>query len=191
MVRMGNTGAVFTIGELAKRTGLPVKTIRFYSDEGLLPRTDRTHSGYRLYDIKAMARLELVKTLRGLGLGLRRRRARFDTRSERPGDREPARRRAAPAAPVATSGAASGRQAGIRTGGSETDEQAGVDVRRRPQTFARRVLGRNDRLSRGRLGVLHPDALRQARAARTTRRPSSWRPGSSSRSWCRTRRSAH
>ncbi|MFD8499592.1 MerR family transcriptional regulator [Amycolatopsis sp. NPDC059657] len=67
---MGNTGAVFTIGELAKRTGLPVKTIRFYSDEGLLPPTDRTHSGYRLYDIKAMARLELVKTLRELGLGL-------------------------------------------------------------------------------------------------------------------------
>ncbi|SDX11810.1 DNA-binding transcriptional regulator, MerR family [Amycolatopsis xylanica] len=70
MVRVGNTGVVFTIGELAKRTGLPVKTIRFYSDEGLLPPTDRTHSGYRLYDIKAMARLELVKTLRELGLGL-------------------------------------------------------------------------------------------------------------------------
>jgi DNA-binding transcriptional MerR regulator len=64
------TTVVFTIGELAKRTGLPVKTIRFYSDEGLLPPTDRTHAGYRLYDTKAMARLELVKTLRELGLGL-------------------------------------------------------------------------------------------------------------------------
>ncbi|RZQ61643.1 MerR family transcriptional regulator [Amycolatopsis suaedae] len=61
---------VFTIGELARRTGLPVKTIRFYSDEGLLPPTDRTHAGYRLYDTHAMARLELVKTLRELGLGL-------------------------------------------------------------------------------------------------------------------------
>jgi DNA-binding transcriptional MerR regulator len=64
------TAVVFTIGELAKRTGLPVKTIRFYSDEGLLPPTDRTHAGYRRYDTKAMARLELVKTLRELGLGL-------------------------------------------------------------------------------------------------------------------------
>ncbi|MEU6643263.1 MerR family transcriptional regulator [Saccharomonospora sp. NPDC046836] len=61
---------VFTIGELARRTGLPVKTIRFYSDEGLLPPTDRTHAGYRLYDAKALARLELVRTLRELGLGL-------------------------------------------------------------------------------------------------------------------------
>jgi DNA-binding transcriptional MerR regulator len=61
---------VFTIGELARRTGLPVKTIRFYSDEGLLPPTDRTPAGYRLYDTAALARLELVRTLRELGLGL-------------------------------------------------------------------------------------------------------------------------
>ncbi|MGW4520602.1 helix-turn-helix domain-containing protein [Amycolatopsis sp. NPDC004378] len=66
---MGTT-ATFTIGELAKRTGLPVKTIRFYSDEGLLPPTERTDAGYRLYDAAAMARLELVRTLRELGLGL-------------------------------------------------------------------------------------------------------------------------
>ncbi|MFG1640634.1 MerR family transcriptional regulator [Amycolatopsis sp. NPDC049252] len=66
---MGTT-ATFTIGELARRTGLPVKTIRFYSDEGLLPPTDRTDAGYRLYDATAMARLELVRTLRELGLGL-------------------------------------------------------------------------------------------------------------------------
>lgn len=64
------TAPRFTIGELARRTGLPVKTIRFYSDEGLLPPTGRTHAGYRLYDAQAMARLELVKTLRELGLGL-------------------------------------------------------------------------------------------------------------------------
>lgn len=62
---------MFTIGELARRTGLPVKTIRFYSDEGLLPPTDRTPAGYRLYDTRALARLELVRTLRELGLGLR------------------------------------------------------------------------------------------------------------------------
>ena len=64
------TSMAFTIGELAKRTGLPVTTIRFYSDEGLLPPIDRTNAGYRLYDTTAMARLELVKTLRELGLGL-------------------------------------------------------------------------------------------------------------------------
>ncbi|MTD57911.1 helix-turn-helix domain-containing protein [Amycolatopsis pithecellobii] len=67
---MKRVGRTFTIGELARRTGLPVKTIRFYSDEGLLPPTDRTHAGYRLYDTRSLARLELIRTLRELGLGL-------------------------------------------------------------------------------------------------------------------------
>lgn len=69
-MRLVGTTATFTIGELSRRTGLPVKTIRFYSDEGLLPPTERTDAGYRLYDAAAMARLELVRTLRELGLGL-------------------------------------------------------------------------------------------------------------------------
>ena len=59
-----------TIGELARRTGLTTRTIRFYSDEGLLPPADRTNAGYRLYDGASLARLELLRTLRELGLGL-------------------------------------------------------------------------------------------------------------------------
>lgn len=61
---------LYTIGELARRTGLSIRTIRFYSDSGLVPPTDRTASGYRLYDVSAMSRLELVRTLRELGAGL-------------------------------------------------------------------------------------------------------------------------
>lgn len=61
---------LYTIGELARRTGLSVRTIRFYSDSGVVAPTGRTHSGYRLYDVRAVARLELVRTLRDLGAGL-------------------------------------------------------------------------------------------------------------------------
>lgn len=61
---------LYTIGELARRTGLSVKTIRFYSDGGVVPPADRTHSGYRLYDVESITRLELVRTLRELGAGL-------------------------------------------------------------------------------------------------------------------------
>ncbi|SOB88504.1 MerR family regulatory protein [Streptomyces sp. 1331.2] len=39
---------LFTIGDLARRTGLTVKTVRFYSDTGIVPPTDRSPSGYRL-----------------------------------------------------------------------------------------------------------------------------------------------
>ncbi|WP_043464725.1 MerR family transcriptional regulator [Kitasatospora sp. MBT66] len=68
----GNTGGdtLFTIGDLARRTGLTVKTIRFWSDSGIVPPTDRSPAGYRLYDITALTRLALVRTLRDLGLEL-------------------------------------------------------------------------------------------------------------------------
>ncbi|MEU8033064.1 MerR family transcriptional regulator [Streptomyces sp. NPDC049099] len=61
---------LYSIGELARRTGLTVKTIRFYSDRGIVAPTDRSPAGYRLYGIDAIARLDLVRTLRELGLDL-------------------------------------------------------------------------------------------------------------------------
>jgi DNA-binding transcriptional MerR regulator len=62
--------ALFTIGELARATGLTVRTIRYWSDEGALPPVTRSTGGYRLYDAGSVARLELIRTLRELGLGL-------------------------------------------------------------------------------------------------------------------------
>ncbi len=59
-----------TIGELSRRSGVPVKTLRFWSDEGLLPPATRSSSGYRLYAEDATIRLDLVRTLRDAGLGL-------------------------------------------------------------------------------------------------------------------------
>ncbi|MCX5199242.1 MerR family transcriptional regulator [Streptomyces sp. NBC_00249] len=65
-----NSHELYPIGELARRTGSPVRTIRFYSDHGILPPAGRTPAGYRLYDEASVARLELVRTLRDLGLDL-------------------------------------------------------------------------------------------------------------------------
>ncbi|WP_461121524.1 MerR family transcriptional regulator [Saccharothrix stipae] len=65
-----NGDAVFTIGELARRTGLTVKAIRFYSDAGIVPPSGRSPAGYRLYGHDAVARLDLLRTLRELGLDL-------------------------------------------------------------------------------------------------------------------------
>jgi len=65
-----NGTGLFTIGELARATGLSVRTIRYWSDEGALPPVARSPGGYRLYDAACVARLELIRTLRELGLGL-------------------------------------------------------------------------------------------------------------------------
>jgi DNA-binding transcriptional MerR regulator len=59
-----------SIGDVARLTGLPVKTIRYYSDIGLVPAASRTDAGYRRYDEAGLARLELIHALRDLGLDL-------------------------------------------------------------------------------------------------------------------------
>lgn len=59
-----------TIGQLARRTGLPVRTLRFWSDEGVIPPVSRSSGGYRMYDASSVARAELARTLRELGFGL-------------------------------------------------------------------------------------------------------------------------
>ena len=66
---------LLTIGQLSELTGVPVRTIRFYSDSladgrTLLEPALRSPSGYRLYEVEAAARLELIRTLRELGVGL-------------------------------------------------------------------------------------------------------------------------
>jgi DNA-binding transcriptional MerR regulator len=60
----------YTIGELARLSGQPVRRIRFYSDRGLLPPTVRTDSNYRLYGEGDLARLDLIGALREAGVGL-------------------------------------------------------------------------------------------------------------------------
>ncbi|MEU2257045.1 MerR family transcriptional regulator [Nocardia xishanensis] len=58
------------IGELSRRTGVPVRTLRFYCDEGILePR--RSSGGHRLFDpVTTVDQVLLVRRLRGLGLSL-------------------------------------------------------------------------------------------------------------------------
>lgn len=70
MAIMEGEGARYRIGELARLSGLSVKTIRFYSDRGLVPPAERTEAGYRVYDERALARLELIRALRELGASL-------------------------------------------------------------------------------------------------------------------------
>ncbi|WP_067468102.1 MerR family transcriptional regulator [Actinomadura macra] len=57
------------IGDLAALTGVPVRTIRFYCDEGILEPA-RSAGGHRRFGAAAVDRLRLVRRLRGLGLGL-------------------------------------------------------------------------------------------------------------------------
>ncbi|WP_329042375.1 MerR family transcriptional regulator [Streptomyces sp. NBC_00178] len=56
------------IGEVARRAGVSVKTVRFYTDHGLLPEASRSSGGHRRYGPDALERLRLIRSLRTLGL---------------------------------------------------------------------------------------------------------------------------
>lgn len=58
------------IGKVAHETGLPVRTIRFYEEEGVVPAPSRTRSGYRAYTQADVRRLRLARNARGMGLTL-------------------------------------------------------------------------------------------------------------------------
>jgi MerR family copper efflux transcriptional regulator len=59
------------IGEVAIRSGIPVKTIRYYEDIGLLKSTvQRSESGYRLFGSQVLNRLAFIKRAQSLGLSL-------------------------------------------------------------------------------------------------------------------------
>ncbi|MER6100543.1 MerR family transcriptional regulator [Streptomyces sp. NPDC001728] len=63
-----STDGLWSIGELAERAGTTVKTVRYYSDRGLLPEGVRSSGGHRRYGPEALDRLVLIRSLRSLEL---------------------------------------------------------------------------------------------------------------------------
>ena len=59
------------IGTLARQAGVPIQTIRYYEQMGLLAKARRTTSGYRLYGPEVLERLQFIKRAQSLGLHLK------------------------------------------------------------------------------------------------------------------------
>ena len=58
------------IGQVAERTRLSLRTIRFYEENGLVVPTARSDGGFRLYSDDDVARLEVIKQMKPLGFRL-------------------------------------------------------------------------------------------------------------------------
>lgn len=66
----GPESGLMTVGELSRRTGVPTKNLRAYTDWGLIYSVGRTAANYRLYDAEAAWCVAAITQLRQLGLTL-------------------------------------------------------------------------------------------------------------------------
>jgi len=58
------------IGQVAEASGLSVKTVRFYCDEGLIATVSRTQGGYRLFHPVVLDELALIRSMRAMDVPL-------------------------------------------------------------------------------------------------------------------------
>jgi len=58
------------IGQIATQSGIPIKTIRYYEELGLIKPLGRTEGGYRQFSLDVLTRLAFIKRSQSLGLSL-------------------------------------------------------------------------------------------------------------------------
>ena len=66
-VTMYSDGNVFAIGEMSRRTGVNIETVRYYEKIGLMPKPNRSEGGNRLYNGVQLQRLFFIKRCREIG----------------------------------------------------------------------------------------------------------------------------
>lgn len=60
-----------TISQIAKLSGISVRTLQYYDEIGLLKPSSLSESGYRLYDEEALGKLQQILTLKELDFSLK------------------------------------------------------------------------------------------------------------------------
>ena len=60
-----------TISQVAKLTGVSIRTLQYYDEIGLLPHSELTEAGYRLYDDSALQTLQQILFFKELGFQLK------------------------------------------------------------------------------------------------------------------------
>jgi MerR family Zn(II)-responsive transcriptional regulator of zntA len=76
----GTDKNLMRIGDLAKRAGTTMRTIRYYEERGLIEPAQRSKGGFRLYHEEELRRLRLIRSLQVLDIPLAQVKAFFDQR---------------------------------------------------------------------------------------------------------------
>jgi DNA-binding transcriptional MerR regulator len=59
-----------TIRELAKKTGVSSKALRYWESRGLLPKPERTHTSYRVYPVSVVRKVQFIRKAKSIGFTL-------------------------------------------------------------------------------------------------------------------------
>ena len=62
-----SNGNVYAIGEMSRRTGVKIETVRYYEKIGMMPKPKRSEGGNRLYNTEQLQRLFFIKRCREIG----------------------------------------------------------------------------------------------------------------------------
>jgi len=84
----------FTVGQVAKRAGVGIETVRFYEQQGLLDEPERRESGYRQYGDDDVAVLRFIRRAKRLGFTLKEIKALLALRDDGSATRSDVRARA-------------------------------------------------------------------------------------------------
>ena len=60
----------YSIGDVAKRTGIAISTLRYYDREGLFPDMDRSSGGIRVFSENELATLKVIECLKSSGMSI-------------------------------------------------------------------------------------------------------------------------
>ena len=80
--------SIYSIGQVAKQSGVSVETIRFYEKEGLIEKPERKESGYRQFNEEAIKRLAFIRKAKSLGFTLNEIQELLSLKSNESGDCE-------------------------------------------------------------------------------------------------------
>lgn len=61
----------YTIGQIAKQTGITVEAVRFYEKQGLIDEPPRSQAGYRLYPVEVVDRIRFIQKAKSVGFSLK------------------------------------------------------------------------------------------------------------------------
>lgn len=62
---------VYTVGEMAKRLGIPASTLRYYDKEGLLPFVERSSGGIRMFRETDIEWLQVIRCMKKAGMSVK------------------------------------------------------------------------------------------------------------------------